>query len=69
MAGTVFIFGLGYVGRPLGHRLAAAPLARQRRLLPVVLEDTDPQAALLAIGRLWDPEVAGRLRWTNARGH
>ena len=24
MAGTVFIFGLGYVGRPLGHRLAAA---------------------------------------------
>ena len=23
MAGTVFIFGLGYVGRPLGHRLAA----------------------------------------------
>ena len=24
MAGTVFIFGLGYVGRPLGHRLAEA---------------------------------------------
>ena len=24
MAGTVFIFGLGYVGRPLGHKLAAA---------------------------------------------
>ena len=24
MAGTAFIFGLGYVGRPLGHRLAAA---------------------------------------------
>lgn len=24
MAGTVFIFGLGYVGRPLGHRLEAA---------------------------------------------
>ena len=24
MAGAVFIFGLGYVGRPLGHRLAAA---------------------------------------------
>ena len=24
MARTVFIFGLGYVGRPLGHRLAAA---------------------------------------------
>ena len=24
MTGTVFIFGLGYVGRPLGHRLAAA---------------------------------------------
>ena len=24
MPGTVFIFGLGYVGRPLGHRLAAA---------------------------------------------
>ncbi|MGB1356611.1 MAG: NAD(P)-binding domain-containing protein, partial [Candidatus Puniceispirillaceae bacterium] len=24
MAGTIFIFGLGYVGRPLGHRLAAA---------------------------------------------
>ena len=24
MAGTVFIFGLGYVGRPLGHRLTAA---------------------------------------------
>ena len=24
MAGTVFIFGLGYVGRPLGYRLAAA---------------------------------------------
>ena len=24
MAGTVFIFGLGYVGRPLGRRLAAA---------------------------------------------
>ena len=24
MSGTVFIFGLGYVGRPLGHRLAAA---------------------------------------------
>ena len=24
MAGTVFIFGLGYVGRPLGQRLAAA---------------------------------------------
>lgn len=24
MAGTVFIFGLGYVGRPLGNRLAAA---------------------------------------------
>ena len=24
MAGTVFMFGLGYVGRPLGHRLAAA---------------------------------------------
>ena len=24
MAGTVFIFGLGYVGRPLGHRLAVA---------------------------------------------
>ena len=24
MAGTVFIFGLGYIGRPLGHRLAAA---------------------------------------------
>ena len=24
MAGTVFIFGLGYVGRTLGHRLAAA---------------------------------------------
>ena len=24
MAGTVFIFGLGYVGRSLGHRLAAA---------------------------------------------
>ena len=24
MAGTGFIFGLGYVGRPLGHRLAAA---------------------------------------------
>ena len=24
MVGTVFIFGLGYVGRPLGHRLAAA---------------------------------------------
>ena len=24
MAGTVFIFGLGYVGRPLGHRPAAA---------------------------------------------
>ena len=24
MAGTVFIFGLGYVGRPLGHSLAAA---------------------------------------------
>ena len=24
MARTIFIFGLGYVGRPLGHRLAAA---------------------------------------------
>lgn len=24
MAGTIFIFGLGFVGRPLGHRLAAA---------------------------------------------
>ena len=24
MKGTIFIFGLGYVGRPLGHRLAAA---------------------------------------------
>ena len=23
MAGTVFIFGLGYVGRPLGHLLAS----------------------------------------------
>ena len=24
MGGTIFIFGLGFVGRPLGHRLAAA---------------------------------------------